>query len=51
MTDKEQDLFDALRDLVKQLRLSRFRFDIKKDFSLMVADSMARTVLFKSEED
>lgn len=41
------DLLQALQDLRKELRASR-KLDVKKDFSLMVADAQAGAAIHKA---
>jgi hypothetical protein len=43
------EMYEALKELYKELHASRFKMDVKKDYSLMVADSIASKVLFKAE--
>lgn len=43
-------LLRVLKDLREQLRLSRFRPDVKKDYHLLVADAAAGTVIHEVEQ-
>ena len=43
----KKELETALSDLLRELRQSRFKMDVKKDFSLMVAESEAQKTLYK----
>jgi hypothetical protein len=46
----EHKLIEALEDILKHLWDDRKR-DVKKNFSLMVAEAQARTVLLKAKEN
>ena len=49
MYEVYDELIDALKNLSDELHKNR-KLDIKKDFSLMVADTQARKVLHKYKE-
>ena len=49
MYEVYDELIDALKNLSDELHKNR-KLDIKKDFSLMVADTQARKVLHKYRE-
>ena len=49
MNDTTKELLETLEKLVNELHKNR-KLDIKKDFSLMVADTQARKVLHKYRE-
>ena len=49
MNDNVKEVLDTLEALVKALSENR-KLDVKKDFSLMVADSQARKLLHKYRE-
>lgn len=44
LTQREQDLLDALVNLQKQIHVHH-KMDVKKDFSLMVADAQANKAI------
>ena len=48
MNDTTKEILETLEALVKAL--SEKKLDVKKDFSLMVADAYARKVLYKYKE-
>lgn len=49
MYEVYDEMLDALQSLVDELHKNR-KLDVKKDFSLMVADTQARKVLHKYRE-
>ena len=49
MYEVYDELIDALKNLSDELHKNR-KLDIKKDFSLMVADTQARKILHKYKE-
>ena len=49
MDDNIKEVLDTLEALVKALSENK-KLDVKKDYSLMVADAYARKVLYKYKE-
>ena len=49
MNDTTKELLETLEKLVNELHKNR-KLDIKKDFSLMVADTQARKLIHKYRE-
>lgn len=49
MTQSENELIYALEELQKQIR-AHHKMNVKKDYSLMVADAYASTVINKYKE-